>query len=72
MNFQQAVLKAGRVADFKFYLEMQRIKNNQSNLGKKKKKRTNRELNLTLRLIRIPLLKKSVFGERIDKLMEYR
>lgn len=71
MNFQQAVLKAGRVADFKFYLEMQRIKNNQSNLGKKKK-RTNRELNLTLRLIRIPLLKKSVFGERIDKLMEYR
>lgn len=71
MNFQQAVLKAGRVADFKFYLEMQRIKNNQSNLGKKIK-RTNRELNLTLRLIRIPLLKKSVFGERIDKLMEYR
>lgn len=39
MNFQQAVLKAGRVADFKFYLEMQRIKNNQSNLGEKKKKK---------------------------------
>lgn len=42
MNFQQAVLKEGRVADFKFYLEMQRIKNNQSNLGKKKKKNKQR------------------------------